>query len=424
MLKMMSLISILLAGVMLMSGCVMTVQVPGPEVSSNPVVEEPLELPEVSGGFEVKNVGFDSFDSSLISYIDSEKSMENYMLSPLSFKYALGLAVLGAGGETEKELYNALGFTDFSEFEELVSRMEDVKSEFEVYNKKINGYSWLTEEDKKEMQIYLDIANSVWDVTGHMKDSYIEEVKSKMGAEAKKTNIGAVVGEVNTWVEEKTKGLIPQLLDTPPSELGAVLVNTVYLKSSWFKEFNDTYEPLKFTDIDGNKVEKDSISKQDKFAYYKDNDTELVIVNLNGGVSIAYVLGDTENIFEKLNKAEIDKEVLVEVPKIEMETSFDNKEFVNYLKSIGVNEAFMETADFDKMSEDLFIGDIIQKTKIKTDEKGLEATAATAIMTKENAIAFNPEEPIKFIADKPFSFYIFSDINNIPDLLFYGNYVK
>ena len=213
-------------------------------------------------------------------------------------------------------------------------------------------------------------------------------------------------------------------MNSPPDSLGAVLVNTVYLKSSWFESFNVTSEPLKFTDIDGNKVDKESINRQDKFAYFKDKDTEIVVVPLNGGVSIAYVIGDNENIFDKLNKATIDKEVLVEVPKIDIETSFDKKEFVNYLISMGVKEAFLGTADFDKMSEDMFIGDIIQKTKIKTDEDGLEAAAATAIMMKENAIAFEPEKPIEFIADRPFSFYIFTDVDNTPDLLFYGNYVK
>ena len=145
---------------------------------------------------------------------------------------------------------------------------------------------------------------------------------------------------------------------------------------------------------------------------------------MNGGVNIAYVLGDTENIYDKLNKAEIGKEVLVEVPEIEMETSFDKGEFVNYLVEMGVKEAFMDTANFDKMAKDMFISDIIQKTKIKTDEKGLEAAAATAIMMKENAIAFEPEKPIEFIANRPFSFYIFTDVDDIPDLLFYGNYVR
>lgn len=424
---MLSFISIILVSVMLLSGCSVK-DLDKTDVHmepTNPTIEEPIELSGKNGEFEVKEVGFDSFDSSLISFIDSDMSKENYMLSPLSFKYALGLAVLGAGGETEKELYNALGFKNFNDFEKLINRINDTKEEFGAYNRDLEDMDWLEEEEKKDMKINLDVANSVWVVSGDLKEEYIKEVESRMGAEAKNTSLDKVVVEVNNWVDEKTNGLIPQLLSSAPLDLGAVLVNTVYLKSSWFEEFYEDSEPLKFTDIDGNKVEKESIGRTDKFAYFKDKDTELVIVPLNGGVSIAYVLGSNENIYSKLNKAKINKKVMVEVPKIEIETSFDKKEFVNYLKSMGVTEAFKKSANFDKMSDDIFIGDIIQKTKIKTDEKGLEATAATLIAGVDGiSVLPKHEKPIEFIADRPFSFYIFTDVNNKPDLLFYGNYVR
>ena len=81
MLKMVSLISLLLSGVMLFSGCAMTVLAPGPEepISSNHVIEEPIELPEVNGGFEVKNVGFNSFDSGKGIAIADPKKLERHL---------------------------------------------------------------------------------------------------------------------------------------------------------------------------------------------------------------------------------------------------------------------------------------------------------------------------------------------------------
>ena len=54
MLKMISLVSILLVGVMLFSGCVMDVQAPGPDnpvvdvpVVDNPIVDKPLIVEEI-----------------------------------------------------------------------------------------------------------------------------------------------------------------------------------------------------------------------------------------------------------------------------------------------------------------------------------------------------------------------------------------
>lgn len=425
MLKKVTLISLLLV-VLMLSGCA------GEEKTNSEVSDPTISNPvvgQVGGESEVGNinnsgVGFNSFDSSLISFIDEENSRENYMISPLSFKCALGLAISGASGDTAKELYNVLGYKDFSDFENLLGRIEDLKEQFNLYNERIKGYNWLEEEEKKDMEIFFDVANSVWDVSGNLKDSYIEEVKTKMSAEARNTSISTVVNEVNAWVNEKTRGLISQLLSMAPMDLGAVLVNTVYLKSTWFEEFSVTTNPMKFTDVNNNAVEKESINKTDKFAYYKDNESELVVVPLNGGVNIVYVLGSNENISEKISRSEMKREVYVEVPKIEMETSFNKKELVNFLMANGVKEAFSEIADFDKMSEDMFIGDIIQKTKIKTDENGLEAAAATAILMKDNAIFVEQEEPIRFVCDKPFSFYIYSETDGEKELMFYGNYVK
>ena len=63
----------------------------------------------------------------------------------------------------------------------------------------------------------------------------------------------------------------------------------------------------------------------------------------------------------------------------------------------------------------------MQKTKIKVDEEGLEAAAVTAIMMN-NVTAIMPEENkiYEFNADRPFSFYIYTENEN--ELLFYGKY--
>lgn len=70
----------------------------------------------------------------------------------------------------------------------------------------------------------------------------------------------------------------------------------------------------------------------------------------------------------------------------------------------------------------LFITDIIQKTKIKVEEKGIEAAAATAIMMEESCALEEPEVK-EFIADRPFKYMILTDSED-PELLFYGQLVE
>lgn len=422
MLKMMSLVSILLVGVMLFSGCVMDVQAPGPDnpvvdvpVVDNPIVDKPLIVEEIKN----EKSGFNDFDSTLISFIDDKVGTENYMVSPMSFKYALGLAVLGSDGETKDELLTAMGYSSFDDLAALDKRMKATLADFESVNETNKRHAYGDEEID---EITFDIANSVWDLYGLIKEDYKKEVKEKLNAEARSVEFKEAVNEINAWVNEKTRGLIPNALNNLNPDIKGVLVNTLYLKSSWLNEFNLSSKPLKFTDIDGNKVEKSSMYRQSKYKYYKDKDVELIIVPLSGGINVVYAVGDKSNIEEKINKAEY-KEVLLEVPMMEFETSLEKGELVEYLEKLGVQKAFRGDADFDKMADDFFISDILQKTKIKTDEEGLEAAAVTIITMKANAF-IEPEKPIEFTIDEPFSFYIYSEQEGIKDLMFYGQYVK
>lgn len=160
----MSILAIILA--VCLVGCTVPIDTPTLPVE----VEGKVDVPVVES-IDYKEVGFNEFDSSLISFIDEKKVNENYMISPLSFKYALGLAVLGANGETKDELYKAVGFTDFVEFNALNDRMNKVEKNFNEYNESLKEYKWLSDEEKEDMKITFSIANSVWDVVGEMKDS-------------------------------------------------------------------------------------------------------------------------------------------------------------------------------------------------------------------------------------------------------------
>ena len=69
----------------------------------------------------------------------------------------------------------------------------------------------------------------------------------------------------------------------------------------------------------------------------------------------------------------------------------------------------------------VYVSDIIQKTRIKLDEEGVEAAAVTAIMETEGCALTEPEEPKVFTADEPFSFFICNDTTAI---LFAGEIVE
>lgn len=112
------------------------------------------------------------------------------------------------------------------------------------------------------------------------------------------------------------------------------------------------------------------------------------------------------------------------LPKFETETELSDNQLLDFCKAHGATKAFSPDADFSVMSHEmsLMITDIIQKTKIKVDEKGIEAAAATAILMLEGC-APEKHEIKEFIADRPFRYMLLTDTAE-PELLFYGQIVE
>ena len=381
---------------------------PNPEV--NPVVNLNLS--------DAKNRGFSAFDNQLIEFLkQSGLGDQNFTVSPLSFKAALALTALGAEGETLDQLLAALGYTDRAELEAwYVTVLEGVDS-FDAYFQSDR----ITDRGDAAYQV----VNAVWrneDLPGEFREGYSAEVAEKLRAEVRSAAAAKLTEEINAWVNEKTNGLIPSLLEDA-HDASAVLVNALYLKAGWENPFKKLGEE-DFINIDGETVQKEFLQVTEKFAYYEDEATQLVVVPLQGGMSMLFVLGDDTDLALKLDRAKFER-VEVTVPMFDVETTLNQKELCNYLAAVGCDKMFTDFAEFDPMySDQLRVDDIIQKAKVHIDDEGLEAAAATAVlMVRATAVPGQPVEPKIFRADRPFSFYVVNGSNS-PELLFWGQIVR
>ncbi len=378
-----------------------------------------------------------SFDEKFLSYI-AGRAEGNYMASPLSFRYALGLLIAGAAGETKTELLRALGVQteeewidyclDFNGFVEYFA--EDLERERRVFeDEKRNGY---IPKDSEEPFRALRVANSVWKNSLkqiEFTDAYRDSVSKNYAAEYRDFTPQDAVQKINAWADVKTEHMIEKLLpeNYPTDSLAVVLMNALYFKDSWVESFNaGATKTGDFHARNGQKTEKEFMTQENTFSYYEDAVTKLVILQMYGGVSMAFVIGSTENLSKKISEAS-SKMVRVTIPKMDLETSFSNGELVDFLRECGVNLALTPgLADFSAMiggSKDVYVDDIIQKTRIKLDEEGVEAAAVTAIMVRETAY-WPPEEPKVFTADQPFSFYVYTTCNDTTAILFAGEVVE
>ena len=357
---------------------------------------------------DMKEVSGD-FDEALISFLeDSGFKDKNYMVSPASLRAVLTLAVAGADSDTKSSLLAAMGFSD--------------EEEMNTWYEKVAGIS---ETPVGDMNYKL--LNSVWhntDMPGSISENYKAIIGEEYNAEANDVAGDKITGAVNNWVDEGTEGLIPKMSDDL-SQVDLVLVNTMYLKCSWFKEFDEeaTTEG-DFTTFDGSKVKKDFMEKTQNCSYYEEDGGKLVILPMMGSVRAVFTIGNIDDVCEKVNNA-VDGRVHIKLPKFETDSSFSNNEMSEFIKRRGAEIAFTPEADFSVMSSDreLFISDIIQQTKIKVDENGIEAAAATMIAVLGAAFPGNIEEPWEFIADEPFRFYIITETEK-PEILFCGQIVE
>ncbi len=398
---------------------------PAPSVSDDQIDTDPSDKDTDISDFDPDR----DFNASLIAFMEENGFKDkNYLISPTSFRAALALAVSGADGETKDELLKVMGFSDMDELIEWYESVEgSVKSYadwLEQAKKEFKEYSDYYEDDVDEPDGAFDIENSVWRNTkasGKLSKEYIDYVSKHFGATADNVSDKKITETVNEWINKNTNGLIPSI-SNDLSKADLILVNTVYLRTSWI---NDFYEGATkegdFATVSGKTVKKDFMHQQEKFRYYEDKNGKLVVLPMNGGINAVFVLGEIDDVRTAMAKASYE-EVAVTLPKFECETSFSDNELIEFCKARGCNSAFNENADFSLMSKEMamYITDIIQKTKIKVDEKGIEAAAATVIMMTEGAALEEPEIK-EFIADRPFKYMLMTDDS---ELLFYGQYVE
>ena len=381
------------------------------------------EIPEV-------DINMD-FNSSLIDFIEKYGfSDKNYMISPTSFRAALALAVSGADNGTKDELLKAMGFNSM---DEMISWYKGVTASVDSYNDwlktaqdEFNEYRDYYGDDAQSPDGAFDLENSIWRNTkssGELSKKYMEYVKETFGATAENVSEKKITDTVNSWINDNTNGLIPSI-SNDLSYADLILVNTLYLRTSWV---NDFFEPATqegdFKTLSGETVKKDFMSQQDKFRYYEDENGKFVVLPMNGGINAVFILGEVDDVASKIANASVE-EVAVKLPKFESETSFSENQLIDFCVARGAEQAFTQDADFSLMSDEmqLFISDIIQKTKIKVDEKGIEAAAATAVIMTEGCALEEPEVK-EFIADQPFKYMILTD-SETPELLFYGQLVE
>lgn len=342
---------------------------------------------------------------------------ENPVISPLSAWLALAMAAEGAGGKTKEEFDSLLGGC-----EALAGAAAALEKGFRDGNDADNIFS---------------TANSVWvDHRSEILKSYLDSLVSFYGADVFAASLPTreTVKAVNDWVSEKTRGLIPNMLDeTPDPATALILINTLYMKAKWQSSFekNDTYDEDFFPD-NGSPVTVPFLHRCGSMSYLRgEGYTGIVLPYQNGTANFIALKPDGIDAKALLDKLDgktvsalagsaIKEKVSLSLPKLDTDFTMD---MTPVLPELGIPSAFdPSSADFSAMGTGvngtaLYIGGVLQKVRIIVDEEGTEAAAATMIDMKATG-ALDPDTPIELTFNEPFVFLITDGATGAP--LFMG----
>ncbi|XP_076868876.1 leukocyte elastase inhibitor-like [Brachyhypopomus gauderio] len=353
------------------------------------------------------------FTFDLFKKIRESNKTGNVFFSSLSISSALGMVLLGAGGNTAAQMSECLHFN---------------KANGNVY---IGFEKLLSSVNKAGAPYTFSLANRLYGEKSYQfLEKFLHDTKTYYHAELEtvnfKSNAEAARIQINKWVEQQTHEKIKDLLaeGVVDSLTRLVLVNAIYFKGSWQKRFKDqaTSElPFRLTKNTTKTVQMMYQEATFPLAFIPDMSCQILEMPYVGEeVSMFIILpneiADDTTGLEKLEQTLTYEnfmdwtqpdmmhqvEVEVTVPRFKLSETYDMKDL---LVSMGMVDAFDQSkCDFSLMSPcgDLVLSKVVHKSFVEVNEEGTEAAAATAAVMVMDCLL--PQA--RFVADHPFLFFI------------------
>ena len=166
-----------------------------------------------------------SFGFKLFTQLNNTETGENVFISPFSVSMAFGMLLNGANGPTLDSLARALGDAGMS--------LNDINNAYQ------NSSAFLTTLDA---HVTFQNANYIWYRDGFpVLPSFLNVNKNYFDAEIDSLDftLPSAAQTINNWVNTKTKGKIPTIIDPtkPPSGV-MYLINAIYYKGTWTYKFD------------------------------------------------------------------------------------------------------------------------------------------------------------------------------------------
>lgn len=299
----------------------------------------------------------------------------NALLSPVSVLYALAMAANGAQGDTLAQMEDTFGLS-----------IQDLDRYLAAFREAIPRNSGVS------------IANSLW--LRDREDLTVEESFLQTNADYFSPDIylapfdGTTVSDINRWVETRTDGMIPRLVEELPETAVFCLINALSFEQKWEEVYEkDQVRPGTFTLEDGTERTVDMMYSEEGcflededtlgfLKYYKGRDYAFVALLPEEGTPLVEYAASLTG--EKLRHMLSDIQegvVSAALPKFQME---DTLSLAEPLTAMGITDAFKpDLADLSALGscgdDSLYISQVLHKTFLAVDEQKTRAAAVTFV---------------------------------------------
>ncbi len=335
----------------------------------------------------------------------------NLLVSPLSILCALAMTANGASGETRAQMEATFGLS----IEEL------------------NHYlAWYVSTLPQGEQYKLHLANSIWfteDSRFSPKHDFLQVNADYYGADIYRAPFDtATLQDINHWVEEKTDGMIPKILNVIPPNAVMYLINALSFEAQWSTVYqkHNVYNDI-FTKEDGTEqpvelmygTESRYLSDERTtgfIKYYRGQSYAFVALLPKEGISIEEYLRTLtgEQLRTLLDNAQ-QTPVKTAIPKFETRYSVELSEV---LTNMSMTDAFLpQSADFSAMGTstagNIYINRVLHKTFISVGEQGTKAGAVT-LVEPTDTVAIEPDKRQEVFLNRPFVYLLIDCENGLP----------
>lgn len=334
----------------------------------------------------------------------------NLVLSPDSIAAALAMTGTGGVGRTAEEIARTLHLKGPSAFPAVGDLQRSI----------VAGQAAAGGDDPEAPT--LEIANGLFLRQGlPFRPAFLAGARQRFGAAPETVDFEGdptgALDAINGWVSERTKGLIPKILESLPEDMALALANAVYLDADWKHPFKQRETRPGVFHAAAGKVPADFMHQTETLRYgagpgyravalpYRSSTLSLLVV-----LPVRQRLGALQHDLDGRGLARLarrlsPRSVILSLPRFHLHTDV---ELTEVLRELGMRRAFTEAADFSRITKaaPLKVAFVEHAADFTVDEAGTVAAAATVVGITIVRGPGRPRDAVVFDANRPFLFFL------------------